>query len=188
VQVNSVSFMPAFGRASAGAILVGQAIGAGRKDDVPGIVRRTAAVAGAWQGMIGLVYFALPGPLMSLFASEQVPSEALVRVGAAMLAASAAWQLFDALAMTLSEALRAAGDTTWCLWARVAIAWALFVPISMLVVGRWGGGPVGAIACVVLYLAALAIALLVRFRGGAWRRIDLVGSSEPPRTGDPPSR
>ena len=96
---------------------------------------------------------------------------------AAMLAASAAWQLFDALAMTLSEALRAAGDTTWCLWARVVIAWVLFVPASFLVVDRWGGGPVGAIGCIVFYLAALAVALLVRFRSGAWRNIDLTGSS-----------
>jgi MATE family multidrug resistance protein len=176
VQVNSVSFMPAFGLASAGAILVGQAIGAHRKHEVPGIVRRTAMVAATWQGLIGLVYFALPGPLMSLFASEQVPSEALVRVGAAMLAASAAWQLFDALAMTLSEALRSAGDTAWCLWARVVIAWVLFVPASIVVVGRLDGGPVGAIGCVVFYLAALAAALLVRFRSGAWRRIDLTGS------------
>ncbi|HEY6098846.1 MAG TPA: MATE family efflux transporter, partial [Anaeromyxobacter sp.] len=38
VQVNSVAFMPAFGLASAGAILVGQAIGASRSDRVPRLV------------------------------------------------------------------------------------------------------------------------------------------------------
>jgi len=32
-----------------------------------------------------------------------------------MLIVSGMWQLFDALGITLSEALRAAGDTTWCM-------------------------------------------------------------------------
>ena len=58
MQVNSVAFMPAFGLASAGAILVGQAIGAGRKDDVPGLVWLTFRVAAGWQGLVGL---RLPG-------------------------------------------------------------------------------------------------------------------------------
>src|SRR6185503_19792176 len=42
MTINSVSFMPAFGLASAGAILVGQAIGRGAKDQVSAIVWRTA--------------------------------------------------------------------------------------------------------------------------------------------------
>jgi len=126
IQINSVSFMPAFGLASGGAILVGQAIGAGHRDDVPTIVKRTAATAFVWMGIAGLAYVLLPEPLMRIFESTEVPSEQLVAVGATTLAVSAAWQLFDGLGMTLSEALRAAGDTTWCLWARIAIAWVLF--------------------------------------------------------------
>ena len=39
-----------------------------------------------------------------------------------MLALSALWQLFDATSMTLSEALRAAGDTTYCMNARIVLA------------------------------------------------------------------
>ena len=60
LQVNSVAFMPAFGLASAGAILVGQAIGAGRRDDVPGVVWLTFQVAAGWQGLAGLLYLAAP--------------------------------------------------------------------------------------------------------------------------------
>ena len=43
IQLNSVAFMPAFGIASAGAILVGQAIGAARRDAVPRLVLLTFA-------------------------------------------------------------------------------------------------------------------------------------------------
>jgi MATE family multidrug resistance protein len=176
VQINSVSFMPAFGLASGGAILVGQAIGAGRHDDVPLVVRRTAAAAAVWMGIAGLAYVFLPGPLMRIFESTEVPSEQLVAVGASVLAVSAAWQLFDAAGMTLSEALRAAGDTAWTLWARVVVAWILFVPLSWIVVRELDGGPVGAMFCLVFYLGALSIVLWFRFRSGAWRHIDLTGA------------
>ena len=180
VQVNSVAFMPAFGMASAGAILVGQAIGAKLHDDVGGVVRRTTLVTATWQCLVGAFYFLFPGPVMMLFDSPDLSSAALVRLGAKLLAVSAAWQLFDAIAITVSEALRAAGDTAWSLWARIVLAWVVFVPLSWLVVGHWGGGAVGAVLCLVFYLAVLSVALVQRFRSGAWRRIDLTGTHGEP--------
>ena len=55
--------------------------------------------------------------------------------------------------MTLSETLRAAGDTFWTAAARLVLAWAVFTPAAFLVVYVWGGGPVGAMLCLVGYLA-----------------------------------
>jgi len=174
IQLNSFAFMPAFGLASAGAILVGQAIGAGRKDDVPAIVRLTFGAAGTWQGLVGLLYLAMPALLFAPFAREASSAEALLAAGSRMLALSAAWQLFDAAAATLAEALRAAGDTVFTLWARVVMAWAVFVPGSWITVRVLGGGDLGAVAWLVAYLALLAGALYLRFRAGAWRRLQLV--------------
>jgi MATE family multidrug resistance protein len=179
VQVNSIAFMPSFGLASAGAILVGQAIGADRKPDVPALVRRTMVVCSAWQLLVGAIYAIFPAEVMAIFESEELGSGALVEVGATMLLVSTAWQLFDAVAITLSEALRAAGDTAWCMWARVVLAWVLFVPLAAWGVIEGGMGPIGATACLVVYLAVLAGLLLWRFRSGAWKRIDLTGGSLP---------
>ncbi|MBI2892590.1 MAG: hypothetical protein HYY06_03495 [Deltaproteobacteria bacterium] len=103
------------------------------------------------------------------------PSEALVETIATMLAMAVAWQLFDAIGMTLSEALRAAGDTAWCMWARIALAWLLFAPAATVAVLVFGGGVPTVMSSVVLYLAALAAVYGYRFRSGRWRRIDLVG-------------
>lgn len=177
-NVNSVSFMPAFGIASSGAILVGQAIGSGRADEVPGLVKLTAKVTAVWQGSVGLLYLAIPGVLMQAFAPPGDGSSDLVALGTTMLAISAGWQLFDALAMTLGEALRAAGDTTWTLLARLLLAWFLFVPASALSVLVLGGGHVAAMLCLVVYVAAVAGLFLWRFLGGAWRDIDLTGEPE----------
>jgi MATE family multidrug resistance protein len=174
IQVNSVAFMPAFGVASAGAILVGQAIGAGRKDDVPGLVRLTFRVAAAWQGLVGLAYLLAPGLIMAAFAVDPASGPALQEIGQRMLLLSTAWQLFDAAAAVLAEALRAAGDTTFTLWARALIAWGLFVPGSWISVRVLGGGDLIAVGWILAYLGALALVLWLRFRGGAWRRLVLV--------------
>jgi multidrug resistance protein, MATE family len=179
-QVNSVSFMPAFGVTSAGAILVGQAIGVGRKDDVAAVVRRTLIVAASWQGVVGLVYLGIPVTIMAVFAEGDVAVSDLAELGAVLLAISAAWQLFDATVMTLSEALRAAGDTTWVLWARIVLAWVLWLPLSLWVVRGLGAGPPAATACLVVYMVALAAVVTWRFRSGAWRSIDLTGNGELP--------
>ena len=172
IAVNSMSFMPAFGLASAGAILAGQAIGRGARDAVWPQVKVTLVCTTVWMGAVGLVYAVFPGRVLSLFASER--SGNLVAIGTTMLLISTAWQLTDAVGMTLSETLRAAGDTAWTAGARIVLAWAVFMPSAFLVVLRYGGGPNGAMLCLVGYVGLLAAALAWRFRTGAWKRIDLI--------------
>jgi MATE family multidrug resistance protein len=177
INVNSFAFMPAFAIASAGAILVGQAIGARRKDTVPSLVGLGFAVAGTWQAIVGIAYLAAPDLVLAPFAKDPATARDLLEVGRRMLLLSVCWQLFDAAASVLGEALRAAGDTAFTMWARIAVAWAVFVPGSWISVRVLGGGDVAAVAWLVAYLALLAIVLFLRFRSGAWRRIVLV---EPP--------
>jgi multidrug resistance protein, MATE family len=179
-QLNSVAFMPAFALASAGSILVGQAIGAGAKHEVRRIVGLTFAAAGTWQGLVGLLYLFMPGLLFAAFARGQADTPGLRDTGVRMLMLSAAWQLVDAAATTLAEALRAAGDTAFILWARLIIAWVIFVPGSYYTIRHlhWGDG--GAIFWLVLYLGLLAATLFVRFQRGAWQHIQLTEPSPDP--------
>jgi MATE family multidrug resistance protein len=177
MSINSVSFMPAFGLSSSGAILAGQAIGAGRKDDVPGIWLLTARTTAVWQCAVGLAYVLAPAVLISIFAPPDQDASQLIEVGAVLLAISAAWQLFDAVAITLSETLRAAGDTAWTLWARIILAWVFFIPASLLSVYVLDGGHVAAMLCVAGYIAVLAAVFYLRFRSGGWRNIDLTGTT-----------
>ena len=174
MQINSVSFMPAFGIASAGAILVGQAIGAGEKDDVPRILRMTFFTAATWQGLVGLSYLIIPETLFRPFTSETATSDELLRTGTRLLMLSAAWQLFDATANTVAEALRAAGDTAFTLWARLLVAWLVFVPGSYVTVRYFNGGQIGAAVWMAVYMGLLAGVLALRFRSGAWRKLELV--------------
>lgn len=173
MSINSVSFMPALGLTSAGAILVGQAIGAQRKDEVPGVVWLTARTAMVWQGGVGLLYVLVPAALIAPFASAD-EGAVMADIGVRMLVVSAGWQLFDAIGMSVAEALRGAGDTFFPMMARIALAWLVFAPGSFITVKYFGWAEVGAMAWLVLYLVLLAAVVFLRFRHGAWRRIELI--------------
>jgi MATE family multidrug resistance protein len=138
------------------------------------MVKRTLWLNLGWAASVGVAYILWPGWFFGLFAND--PSQvALFEIGGTLLALSGAWQAFDAAGITLGEALRSAGDTTWTLWARLIMAWAFFVPAALISVRWLGGGYVGAMLCVIAYLALLAVVLIRRFRSGAWKRIDLTG-------------
>lgn len=173
-QINSIAFMPAWGVSTAGAILVGEAIGRHQQHEVWPIVRLSGAVAVGWMITVGVVYFCEPLWFFRLFAARG--SEQLLAVGGTMLTLAAFWQLFDGIGITLSEALRAAGDTTWTMGARVALAWGVFMPLAWLAVRSWGGGVVTLMLAIVAYIAVLAVALAWRFASGRWRDIQLIAS------------
>ncbi|MGQ0504743.1 MAG: MATE family efflux transporter [Myxococcaceae bacterium] len=177
MQVNSVAFMPAIALATAGSILVGQSIGAGQKGDVPKLLRITWISAAGWQGLVSISYVVIPWLLLEPFANDHAKAAGFVIVGSRILRLSAAWQVFDATGMTLSETLRAAGDTTFPMWTRIILAWVLFLPGAWITVRGFGGGELAAVGWVVGYIAVLAIVLYFRFRSGAWRRIQLVEST-----------
>ncbi len=176
MELNQVAFMPAFALASAGAIFVGQAIGAGRRDDVPRTVAMTLLAAVAWETLMAVAYFVAPraflAPFVSSSASPEVAERFLV-VGASMLVLACAWQVVDAISMVFSEALRAAGDTTFTFIARFVIAWAVFVPGVWLTVRVYGGNEKGAVLWLAAYLGLLALVLGMRFRSNRWRTIEV---------------
>jgi multidrug resistance protein, MATE family len=172
LQLNSVAFMPAFALATAGSIFVGQAIGADRKDDVPRTVLLTVATTAGWQGLCGLLYLIAPRVWLGPF----VPPEGahFLDLAAALLVMSAAWQLMDGIAMAYAEALRAAGDTTFSLWARAGIGWVVFVPGALVTTRVLGYRELGAAVWLIVYLGLLALVMVLRFRSGRWRSLELV--------------
>jgi len=121
---------------------------------------------------IATVYLIVPGPLLGLFDSQGTSN--IVTLGTTMLLISAGWQLFDAIGLTVSETLRAAGDTFWTAAARLILAWVVWMPVAYVIVELADGGPIGAMLSLAGYVAILALALLYRFRSGAWQRIELI--------------
>ena len=178
IQLNSIAFMPAFGLGSAGAILVGESLGRRDVASARRYVRLTLTVAAAWMVSVGVVYFALPEALMRLFAHPGPTLAEFLAMGTLMLIFSAFWQLFDAVGITLSESLRAAGDTTWCMLVRVVLSWFVFIPGAWFFVIQRGGGVIAVMLMMVAYILLLAWAFARRFLSGKWQHIDLLGEPQ----------
>ncbi len=130
LNAASLAFMVPLGLASAGAVRVGHAVGAGD----PG-----RAVAAGWTALgtsavlmiaIGLVLFLWPVPLLRAF----TPDPGVVEIGTGLLAIAAGFQLFDGAQAVATGVLRGAGDTR--------------TPMLTNMVGHWGLGlPVGYVLC-----------------------------------------
>jgi MATE family multidrug resistance protein len=119
---------------------------------------------------------------VALFVDAGTPPDRkaeLVRVGALIMIAAAVFQLFDAMAIVLSGALRGAGDTVWPGIATVVLSWTCIVGVGHLMIelapdlgslGPWIGAA--------LFITLLGSALAIRFLGGRWRSIKLVDAPE----------
>lgn len=177
-QYMSLSFMPAVGISVAVSALVGKYIGARRTDLAAARAWLGLWLALAYMGLCGILFVVFRFELIDLFVEEGTPPDQraeIVRLGAGFLIAAAAFQLFDAVAMTMSGALRGAGDTVWIGILTVTLAWVVIVGGGLAMV-RWmpqlqSLGPWIAAAS---YIMLLSVVALGRFLAGNWRSMSLI--------------
>src|SRR5262249_47565711 len=128
IALNTVAFtyMVPLGIASAAAVRVGQAIG--RKD------ARGAAAAGDTAIFLGAVFMTLAGFCLLFFprwlARINTPDEGVFRATGMLLAAGAAFQLFDGLQPAATGALRGAGDTRTPMLCHFTAYWIIGLPLG----------------------------------------------------------
>ena len=167
-----LSFMPAIGIGQAICTMVGRAIGEGRNN-----VARRRAMLGAvlnvtYMGAMGIVFVLFGTELMSLFSNRQE----VIEVGVQLLILAAVFQVFDAIAITYSHALRGAGDTLWPAVVSAVLVWVLMVGGAMVTVyvrPDWGAcGPWG---LATVFVTIIGVVFAVRWRRGAWEKFDVIG-------------
>jgi MATE family multidrug resistance protein len=163
IALNTVSFtyMVPLGISSAAAVRVGQAIG--RKDPAG------AADAGGSAIFLGATFMTLSGVALLLFprwiARIYTPDVAVIRNTVILLAAGAAFQLFDGIQTVATGALRGAGDTRTPMLCHFTAYWVIGLPLGSWLCFRRGWGAFGLWAGLSLALILIGIVLLF-----AWRR------------------
>lgn len=173
-QYMQLSFMPAVGISVACTAVVGKYMGMGK----PELAARRAwlglRIAIAYMITCGILMVVFRGQMIAFFIDAKTPPESVSRVielGSMFLIATAAFQAFDATAMTLSGALRGAGDTLVPGVATLVLSWLVIVGAGTVLVEvlpdriKPMGGWIGAAS----YIILLATILLVRFAGGRWK-------------------
>jgi multidrug resistance protein, MATE family len=163
IALNTVAFtyMVPLGIASAAAVRVGQAIG---RKDFPG-----AGDAGGTAIFLGAAFMTGASIALLIFprwiARIYTPDESVIRTTIALLAAGAAFQLFDGLQTVATGALRGAGDTRTPMLCHLTAYWIIGLPLGAWLCFRRGWGAFGLWAGLSLALILIGIILL-----WTWRR------------------
>lgn len=185
MMLTSICYMPAVGIAMAGTTLVGQAIGAGRRDWAASVGNGIIVLAVLYMGAIGVVIAAAGPWVMPFFANPEDPgAPAVIARGCLLLWIASGYQLFDGLNISASACLRGAGDVRLPAIMVLALSWVLFVPLAHSLsfaprqgwvdwLPQYGFGAVGGWFAAVIYIFCLGTMLFLRWRSGAWRRISL---------------
>ncbi len=176
-----MAFMPAVGLSIAVTAIVGKCMGMQRPDLAAQRTWLGMKVTVVYMGFCAILFVIFREPMVHAFADEGLEPEVMARliaVGGAVMIAAAVFQVFDATAITLSGALRGAGDTVWPGIATIVLSWTCIVGLgSLLMVVAPGLGSIGPWIGASAFIILLGIALLARFLGGKWRTIQLVEGS-----------
>jgi len=186
------SFMPAVGLSIAVTAMVGRSMGMGRPDQAASRAWLGLRIAMLYMGLWSVAFVLFGEPLMLVFVPSDMPPDQvdrLVEVGVGVMVAAAVFQIFDAIAITMSGALRGAGDTVWPGVATVVLSWGFIVGGGHAMLWAAPGlGAVGPWVAAAGFIITLGVALLWRFMAGGWRRIRLVEDRSPEApTGEEPT-
>lgn len=166
LSLMHLSFMQVVGVQMAVATLVGRYLGAGDLAAARRSLGSALRVGVGLSTLVAALFVAAPDLCLRVFVTD----EAVLRLGAPLLAVGAAFLVCDAYGVLVGGALRGAGDTRWPFVVQTLLAWGLFLPAAYGGAALFGGGLTGAWAGGVVYVAVLGLALHWRFQGGAWER------------------
>jgi MATE family multidrug resistance protein len=185
MMLTSLSYMPGVGIAMAGTTLVGLSIGAGDRAWAKRLGNSVIALTVGFMGLLGLL-IALLGPLLirGFIGGGDPNAPGLVELGTTLLWIAAGYQIFDGLNLGSGFSLRGAGDTSVPAVLALVLSWGGFVPLAHMLafapgeglvrgLPQFGLGAVGGWLALLAYVAALGLALFLRWRSGAWERIRL---------------
>ena len=120
-------------------------------------------------GLVAVVFVAMPDVLLRIFTDDL----RVIAVARPLLALGALFQLIDSVGIVAGGALRGAGDTRWSFLMSATAAWVVRLPLLWVAVVALDFGLLGAWVAELIFIASLALAFTLRFRGGRWKSMQL---------------
>lgn len=181
LSIESLSFLPMVGFHIGNATLVGQAIGRGRPEE--GVYATTSAlhITLAYMIPISGVFLLAPRPLLSLFNAFQHAPEhyaEIMKLGVILLRFVAVFCFFDALNLIFSAAIKGAGDTRFIMWTIAALSLGVMILPMYVAVELMGAGLYTAWTLATIYVCALGLAFMLRYRQGKWKGMRVIEATE----------
>jgi len=169
LQIMHLSFMPTVGLGIATTALVGQKIGKGNLREARSRAETAIKLGMGYMFIMGVLFWFFREPLIGLFR----PEADVIRLGSQVLMRAAAFQLIDGLGIVCSGALKGAGDTRFPALMQISYAWLVFLPAAYFLTYKMDKGVVGAWLAATFFVIVLGITLVLRWKSGAWERIDI---------------
>lgn len=178
ISISSLAFMPALGFSFGIGSMTGQALGAGKAQ---------AARAAAWSGIHILMCYTLTldlcliffsGPIVELFIDAGAVGDQyqqLLTMASVLLKFVAVYILFDVFYMIFAAVLKGAGDTRFLLLAIAGATICLMLVPLLIGINYLGMNIYAAWGCVVLFIGSLALMTSLRYRGGKWEKLLVIG-------------
>jgi MATE family multidrug resistance protein len=166
LHLVNVSFLPAHALAEGAAVLVGQAVGAGRDVLVPKVARRALAI-GAGYSTACLVLFAVLGGLIAR--SMSAGDAALAARATQLLHVALFFLVADAANVIARGVLRGASDVRYAAVVGIATSWLTTPPLAWLLGMTLGMGAVGGWIGLAIEIVVGASLFWLRVWRGGWR-------------------
>jgi len=168
VAIRIVVFfiLPAWGLSNAAATLVGQNLGAGHPQRAEQAVWRTGLYSMLFLGTLGIVFIVYATPVVRVF----VDDPAVVAIGARALRTFACGNIAYAWVMVMLQAFNGAGDTVTPTIVNFFGFWVLEIPLAWWLATSMHLRAEGAFLSVVIAECSIAVASLILFKQGRWKR------------------
>jgi putative MATE family efflux protein len=166
IRIVIFIILPSWGLSNAAATLVGQNLGAGHPERAEKAVWRTGLYNMMFLGFVGIVFIAVPEPIIRLFTSDP----AVVPLGAACLRIISYGNLGYAYFMVMMQAFNGAGDTITPTIVNFFGFWLLEIPLAY-----WLAIPLhmrsnGVFFSIAIAETSMAIASAILFKQGRWKK------------------
>ena len=148
--------MVPLGLSSAGAVLVGQAIGRGDPVDAKRVGWHTVGLGAVFMSLMGAALLSAPGPMLGAFTRN---TEVLA-IATELTFAAALFQIFDGVQVTSTGVLRGAGNTKTPMYANLMAHWLVGLPTGYLLCFQFGYGVYGLWLGLLTGLTLVAVLLL----------------------------
>jgi multidrug resistance protein, MATE family len=177
LSIESLSFMPMIGFHVGNATLVGQAIGNGTPQDGTVATGNALRITMLYMAAIASVFVFMPEPLLHLFRmqnQEAAQYAEIMGLGVILLRFVAVFCLFDSLNLIFSGAIKGAGDTRFIMWTIAAMSLGLMIIPTYLAVAVFHAGIYTVWTIATLYVCALGLAFMLRYRQGKWKEMRVI--------------
>ena len=163
IALNTVAFtyMVPLGLSSAAAVRVGQALGRRSPTDARNAGNTAIFLGASFMSLMSVVLLVFPRYIARIYTSD----ETVIRSAVMLLAAGAAFQLFDGIQTVSTGALRGTGDTRTPMLCHFSAYWFIGLPLGAWLCFRRHWGAFG--LWIGLSLSLILIGMLLLF---FWRR------------------